>query len=68
MSADVWGPVSIPSIGGNIFFIAFIDYFSNMKFAIPFSTLKDADMLVIDFLNKVATQCGHPVAYFHHDQ
>lgn len=39
-----------------------------MKWTIPLRSLKDADLVIIEFLTQISTQCGSPVKFFHFDQ
>ena len=68
IGSDVFGPVSIPGLNGEVYLLNFIDYYSDYKWTIPLNTLVGADQHVIDFLVMVENHCGRRVTNFHYDQ
>jgi hypothetical protein len=68
ISADIWGPASIPSIGGSLYFLTCYDDHSRYVFTKALKRKSDASLALQHFINLTETQTGRKVKLLRTDK
>jgi hypothetical protein len=68
VSSDTWGPVNIPDLNGNRYYIVFTDHLSKKTWLFLYSSKDQVKQIVVRFLTFLETQLGHPIKTFRFDQ